>query len=557
MKSSARLTLAVFAAGLLGPAAGAQVVDRAVPAAAAALSAAAAAPPATPGLLSPLPSIPALIAPPPSAPALPLAAPMAAPLPSPAAPAPSARSDGALSPAEASSFMERVARKERGFYQPGVSYDAASGMTHDSHPVDFETGRLRGEPRALSAASKESLHLILLIKALQGRHEARLALTPDPGDPARAEGAALAALTAKIGSYEAFHRAHPGFGGFLPWFASEGGRVSPGAQWARKVPALDNGELAWSLYFAANALKELGHPSLARRYQRRLDLMKKNVVPVFFDPAAKKIRGVAVLGKDNRVPTSRNSYATEGYFVDDPHEGLLMLHFADLFGDWRGKEADREGLWARPLRELATYARKGRRITVERAWVGSSHEQWGALILPFLDEPLAAELYRNAQQVRTADAASRRWPGLRASTHLPAAGNAAPGYESRLGVAGIGTEEPSRARIFAPYAAFPLAAVDRGMFAAWLKRMLSVPGMWGPYGIGESFDFTGAKRAPLLTWDGKALPLIAWLGGISADIRDLLVRDGLYAGFRARVAADYARLRDRKIEGSGGPLAAP
>jgi len=459
--------------------------------------------------------------------------------------------------AEASAFMETIARGERPFYQPGVAFDAATGMTFDSHPTDFRTGELRGEPRELSAASKESLHIILLIKALKGEREARLALSPDPNDPSKAVAAALETLEKKITSYEAFHRDHPGYGGFLPWFQTKEGRVVPDGHWERRVPALDNGQLAWSLYAAANALKELGHEDLARRYQARLDLMARSVVPVFFDPAAKKIRGVAVLKEGNRIAPEANAYATEGYLIDDAHEGLLMVHFADLFGNWEGREKDREALWSRPLRHLTTYERKGRRFTVEEAWVGSSHEQWGSLILPFQDEPLAEKLFANAQRVRTFDAASRRWPGLRASTHRPVHGDAAPEYVTHLGIEGIGTDKSSRARIFAPYAAFPLAIVDKDLFAAWLKRMVSVPGMRGPYGIGESFDFAGTKRAPILTWDGKALPLIAWLGGITADIRRLLIRDGLYDGFRARVAADYARFHGRTIEGADTPLTPP
>lgn len=548
-----RLTLAGLAAALCEPGTWAQSVVRAERAAPAALSASAGARLATPPVLapSPLPSLPAFVALPFSAAAAPAAAAGGDGEPAPRISGP------ALSASEADSFMETIANRERGFYQPGVGYDARTGLTFDSHPVDFASGELRGKPRALSAASKESLHLILLIKALQGRREAQLALSPDPNDPSKAEGAALKTLEAKIGSYETFGRDYPGYGGFLPWFAIRDGRMIPDAQWAGRVPALDNGELAWSLYFAANALKALGHDRLARRYQEQLDLMKKNVVPIFFDPVARKIRGVAVLKAGNLTAPAMNSYATEGYFVDDAYEGLLMVHFADLFGNWSGREEDREALWAMPLRRLVDYERKGLRITVERAWVGSSHEQWGSLVLPFTDEPLAKTLFLNAQRVRTLDAASRGWPGLRASTHRPVGDDSSPSYQSDLGIEGIGSDRTSRARIFAPYAAFPLAAAAKTLFATWLKRMLAAPGAWGPYGIGESFNFAGDKHAPVLTWDGKALPLIAWLDGISGDVRRLLIRDGLYDGFRARVAADYRRFDGLPIEGTDVPLRAP
>jgi hypothetical protein len=537
------LALAVLLASPSGSALG-QILPRAVPAAASSVAGAAGASPQSASFTPPSASL---------LPVISLAVPSAVPE---GTGAPAAADVPVLSPAQAAAFMEQVARKERGFYQPGVAYDARTGMTHDSQPTDFRTGELRGEPRALSAASKESLHLILLIKALQGQREAQLALSPDPHDPSRAAEAALAVLETKIRSYEAFNREHPGFGGFLPWFQTGGGAAAPDEHWKNRVPALDNGELGWSMYLTAGALKELGHPELARRYQRHLELMKKNVVPIFFDPAAKKIRGVAVLKEGGRVAPERNAYETEGYFVNDPHEGLLMLHFADLFGDWTGRAADKEALWREPLRKLATYERSGVRITQERAWVGSSHEQWGFLIAPFLDVPLAASLFRNAQRVRAFDAADRGWPGMRASTHRPVDGDVPPEYVPMLGVAGVGTETPSPEEIFAPYAAFPLAVVDPALFATWLKRMLEAPGMWGPYGIGESFDASG-KHAPLLTWDGKALPLIAWLGGITDDIRRLLIRDGLYEGFLSRVAADYRRLEGRPLEGLEVPLRTP
>ncbi|OGS24533.1 MAG: hypothetical protein A3J70_00915 [Elusimicrobia bacterium RIFCSPHIGHO2_02_FULL_61_10] len=219
-----------------------------------------------------------------------------------------------------------------------------------------------------------------------------------------------------------------------------------------------------------------------------------------------------------------------------------MVHFADLFGDWTGREAGRESLWAQHRRKLVTYEGGGERIAVEQPWVGSSHEQWGFLVLPFLDVPLAKQLFENMQRVRTIDAASRGWPGLRSATHRPVEGNRSSSYLGSLGIERFGNKKSPQLRIFAPYAAFPLALADRELFVTWFKKMLEMPGMWGPYGIGESFNFSGSKRAPLLTWDGKALPLIAWMGGISSDIRTWLTRDGLYQRFRERVMADYMSL---------------
>lgn len=458
------------------------------------------------------------------------------------APAPAA----ALSLAEAEAFMEEVARRERPFYRPGVAFDRRTGMTFDGHPVDFETGRLRGGPRNWSAASKESLHLILLVQALQGKRPARLALGADP----------LPALEAKIAAYERFDRRYPGFGGFLPWYEVREGEVHPLKDWSDRAPALDNGQLAWSLYLAAGALRQAGREGLARRYEAHLDKMRRNAVRIFFDPEARKIRGEARLLRGASVPPERNQYASHGYFMEDPYEGLLMAHFMDLFGDWSARPADREAFWERPLRRLLRWERHGAAVTLERAWVGSSHEQWGFLVLPFRDVPLAERLFRNFQRARTLDAARRGWPGLRASTHRPVRSDAPLEYVSMLGVEGTGVESALPDGVFAPYAAFPLALVDRAVFAAWLRRMLEAPGMWGPGGIGESFDLDGG-RAPVLTWDGKALPLIAWMGGVEGDLRALLQRDGLYEGFLRRVRADYERLGAAELAGEALPLSPP
>jgi hypothetical protein len=454
---------------------------------------------------------------------------------------------GCAMPLKGTSFFDELARRECPFYRPGVAFDGVTGMSYDGHGVDFETGELRGAPRNWSAASKESLHLILLIQALQGKAPAVAALGADP----------LPVLEAKVVAYERFDARYPGFGGFLPWYEIQAGEAHPLKDWQDRVPALDNGQLGWSLYLATHELRRAGHAQLARRYEAQLARMKENAVRVFFDPEARKIRGVARLLRPSSVPVESNAYGTKGYFIEDPYEGILMAHFMDLFGDWRARPADREAFWARPLRRLIRWERHGAALTVEQAWVGSSHEQWGFLILPYRDVPLADRLFLNFQRARTWDAARRGWPGLRASTHRPVRGEGAlEEYVSFLGVEGLGREASLPDPIFAPYAAFPLALADRAVFSAWLKRMLEAPGMWGPYGIGESFA-PGGARAPLLTWDGKALPLIASMGGVVDDVRAALKRDGLYEAFLARVRADYDRLGAAKLEGESLPFSLP
>jgi len=460
---------------------------------------------------------------------------------------------------EARRFLREVIARERRFYQPGVSYDAETGLTFDGHPVDRLSGQLRGAPRNWSAASKESLHIILLVKAVAGDPTARALVTPDPADPSKAVDRALEVLGRKIATYRRFDQRYPGFAGFLPWFKVAGGELEPMDGWESRAPGLDNGQLAWSLYLAEGVLRERGHLELADAYRQHLELMADNVVRVFYDPAGRQFRGEAVIERGGGVRPGRNRYGNRGYLIEDAYEGLLLVHFADMMGRWRGRAADgREAVWRTPRRKPARFRHDGADITVVEGHWFSSHEDWGFLVLPYRDVPVADRLFENAQRVRTQFSARRGLSGLFASTHRPVMGDDVDfRYENASGIQEVARDTVrGGAPIFAPYAAFPLALVDQRLFAGWLKSMVTRPGMFGPYGMGESYSEDGSS-APLLTWDGKALPMIAAMGGVSRDIGRLLRRDGRYDAFIARVARDYRLFDEAAIEGEEVPFHAP
>ena len=58
-------------------------------------------------------------------------------------------------------------------------------------------------------------------------------------------------------------------------------------------------------------------------------------------------------------------------------------------------------------------------ITVQKGWWFSTHEQWKALLLPYVsdDLPVIKKLFANAEKVRTIDAVVNGSPGLMVS-HL-------------------------------------------------------------------------------------------------------------------------------------------
>jgi hypothetical protein len=62
-------------------------------------------------------------------------------------------------------------------------------------------------------------------------------------------------LELKISTYEAFNDKYPGFGGFLPWIAVDGGIITPTWDFHNRVPSLDNGEYFWALYGITGVLE--------------------------------------------------------------------------------------------------------------------------------------------------------------------------------------------------------------------------------------------------------------------------------------------------------------
>jgi len=466
--------------------------------------------------------------------------------------------------AESRRFMKEVVSHERRFYQPGVGYDDATGLTFDGHAIDRRTGELVGKPRNWSAASKESLHIVLLAKAIAGDPTAQALITPDPAHPEMAVARAREVLRHKIDTYRRFHEKNPGFAGFLPWFKIDHGEMAPMDGWTNRVPGLDNGQLAWSMYMAEGVLREKGDVELADAYRKHLKIMSDNVVNVFYDPAAQHFRGEAVIARGSSVAAAKNSYETQpgGYHIKDAYEGLMLVHFADLMGSWSGRaKGERDAPWRDPRRVPATKKLGRDEVTVVEGQFYGSHEEWGFLVLPTRDVPIADRLFQNNQRVRTQHSARHHFSGLFAPTHEPIATEDVPKsglqYVNSNGVPGVSALPVRKGKpIFTPYAAFPLALVDDRLFTGWLKSMVDRPGMFGPYGIGESYSEDG-RTAPLLTWDGKALPMVAHMGGIASDVRRFLKRDGKYDAFLAREKADYRLFDESKISGERVPFHAP
>jgi hypothetical protein len=438
------------------------------------------------------------------------------------------------------------------YHSDGLGLDCATGLTLDKRLIDPTTGKLVGSAYDYATApAKESLHVILLIKSVQGNADAQ-AIVP--------ANVALDLLTRKVTSYEAFDAAYPGFGGYLPWFLVQNGAAVPCPDWMGKVPSLDNGQLMWAEYYAAKALTALNQPALAQRYQARYQEMAANAVTIFYDAASKQMRAEAVLEKPNTVPVAQNGYKNGPYFLDGASEGLMFLHFADLFGTWPD-QASKDGIWAVPRRKPGTVMRDGQPVTIEKTWWASAHEYWGEMFLPYSDVPISARLLKNAMRAMTWYSAQNNQPGLFASAHKPLSLTQVPlEYQSAYGVPDEANDPgtpPGPPNVVVPYAAFPVGLVDMPTFYAWAYNMLSAPRMFGPNGLGESMTADGTNFAAVLSFDANMLPLVAFLGGMASDVKADLQADGLLAAFDARVAHDFSAFDPNNIQGEGLSYALP
>lgn len=489
-------------------------------------------------------------------------------------------------------FREVLPRENR-FFQPGVGYDDATGMTFDGHSVDFFTGELLGGPKRTSAASKESLHVAYAVMAIRGDPVASVLMSPDPSRPEAARSRCIEILEKKIETYEAFDRAHPGFGGFLPWYRVKAGFIEPAPDWKDRVPALDNGQLAWSLYLAQGVLEEEAARSksrvdetsakrlvgLAGRYRAHFEKMSKNAVPMFYDRRAGKLHAEVKLARGSRARVERNDYGASrpgaSYYLDDPYEGVLFRWFADLFGDWSMHPTDRDRLFSDPCREPAVYEADGVRIVTERGWCYSGHENWADLVLkPALGEvPVADAVIAQRERARTHYCADNDLPGPFAAMHRVRFGNGPLAYQNLVGIRNQPdlTLEPNPSDDqHAFYGTMPLIRLERerqhaepdpsrpAVGLTWLNVMHGAPGALGPYGVVDGFSTSGRLRAPVLTWDGK-LHMAALMGdgGWASLVREQLRREGKYGTFLERYRSDFAKLDGVELDGSDHPFFAP
>ena len=383
----------------------------------------------------------------------------------------------------------------------------------------------------------------------------------------------LSVLAAKAATLSRFNEEYPGYGGFLPWFqiavANRSQGIAPTGDWENRVPALDNGQMAWGLLAVSTSLTLAGEAALAALYGALFQRMAANALRVFYDSSRGVHRDISRIS-NMRLPPEQVVYSAEGSgCLCDPYEGELFVFFADLYGNWSGYPRDaRDRVWANrrpmlqvrrnsantpklfPLKLIMQAAKftlpDGTALTVQRGFWFSAHEQWKTWTLPYFDVSSRVNgVFWDGEVARTWNSRAACIPGLFASvtnTDPPVCDDG--GYISALGIQAIAFQNVTCGRIVTPYAASPMLANPRSRVTGlvWYAHMLNRSRMQGPYGSTESCSVDSDTISPVQTWDSKINSVVAALGGAADIIALKLESDGLLVRFRSVVETEYSRV---------------
>ncbi|EKM82123.1 hypothetical protein AGABI1DRAFT_55288, partial [Agaricus bisporus var. burnettii JB137-S8] len=463
------------------------------------------------------------------------------------------------------SFEDALLYWEGKFHQHNVSYNAVNGMTFDGTLLDKVTGVHRVEGlHTFSAASKESLHFMMLAHVIDGnRGAARWILSGegehDLGNVEKARKVAFGILEKKWMSYSQFNQTYPGFGGFLPWFAhTESTILTPTFDWVNRVPALDNGENIWAIYATIEALLKVGnkkYDALAHNWQSYLDYLKTTAGKVFYRGEGHICAVTDLANQSLPVDHPDQSYKCEGTdqssLINDPYEGQSFMFFFYLFGNL--KKADKEALLAfkRPKLVSVEWSMPGyQKVTVQKGFWFSSHENWGWMQLPYTDIPLMKDLYANMERARTCDSQAKRLPGMFASINNSTDENGEIiGYISNAGIPAIANQTVQELDVITPYSTMNTMIVDKTVGYLWWHNMAVAKRMQNLYGSSESTRIDGTATSAFVSWDSKITTVNGILGGVTSLVRPHMQRDGIYNEFIEVVKSEYGRVFNKPLKG--------
>ncbi|KAF2244423.1 putative GPI anchored protein [Trematosphaeria pertusa] len=449
------------------------------------------------------------------------------------------------------------------FHQNNVGYNQANGMTFDGTLLDPITGTANFSGlHPFSAASKESLHVMILAHAVAGSSFAARFLSPE--EPQSTPRIAYEILEKKLKTYVQFNQTYPGFGGFLPWFLSNETDIRPTLDWVNRVPALDNGELLWAVYGAVQALERSNQSEftdLARGWQAWLDYTKTTATEVFYNGTGRVCAVTAIGNQSEPLGGPDQSYMCEGnQTLNDPYEGELFTWWLYLFSDLN--TAKKEELWTvKRTQVVATEWHSNTSlgdVTVQKGYWFSSHEQWKLLEMPYTDVLLIKRIFHNAERARTCNSFLNGVPGMYASVNnVTDESGQILGYISNAGVPSISFLPVQELDVITPYSVFPTVLFDRNVGLAWWKNMVDGKGMQNLYGSTESERVDGAGISSFVSWDSKVTTVAAILGGVTDLVRDKMKEDGIYDTFVEVSQREYTLAFGDRLEGEDVELCLP
>ena len=435
---------------------------------------------------------------------------------------------------KAEAFITQYLTWESGFFS--IVRHPVTGFSYDGFNLDRNTGRPDG-PRIFSAPSKECLDVGLCASAISGNRRAAIVISPK--DPGNAPQKALEILERKIAGYEKFQRDNPGYSGYLPWYICDED-VKPTKDWQNEFPGLDNGEWIWTMLVAERALDLKGHTALAKRYRAYNDRIKSNIVAIFYDEKAGKVRGDIRFAPDGKggfnyaTAPGKCTYLAGEHGV---HEGMMLAMYMCLFGKGLPANATPR-IWSNTCMKRVEH----KYGTTWEGWYGSSHEEWAYLVLPLRDIPEYRALFRIREKIRTQNACERGYPGFATSFLLNRNE-----YMDKAGIEGITSETVKNNHTFALYGDFPLLLVcldpaektDGNYGLAWLLNMLKADRMQGPTGAGEGGTNDGSAVADVKTIDGSFTIIMALAGGLCNETAEMMKHEKCYERFKEIMLGEY------------------
>ena len=273
------------------------------------------------------------------------------------------------------------------------------------------------------------------------------------------------------------------------------------------------------------------------------------------------IRTVALIKDIYKTPYPEN-YRTESpcgnpCYLDDPYEGELFAFYLSYFGGISQEET--ELIWQKKSAKLQSvnFETPLGKLTTQRGWWFSSHEQWKFMVLPYLDVPIVSRIYKLGEKARTWDADLSKNPGMFASINdVAPPGKPIPSYVSAAGIQALAFEPVLRRDVITGYGTYPLFLTDKNIGLLWYHNFLKGPKCQNPYGATEAININGTLISPLTTWDSKITTVTAILGGIVDITRKVLQDRGLYEKFTSRLEGDYNKVFT-EIEGDRIPFVIP